>query len=153
MNGTPPYGNANHGAPIPGHARVPCAYCGYDLSGTRIGEKCPECGNLVNFQQPPIYRSNGNAVASLVLGIVSIVGCMGYGIVSIICGPLAIYYGGKARKAIQAGNVDPNSQGMATAGRVCGIIGTILGSIGVLILLFYVVLMVVAVAGAGAAGP
>ena len=130
-----------------------CAYCGYDLRGTPIGGKCPECGNLVNFRAAPIYQSNGNAVASLVLGIVSIVGCMGYGIVSIICGPLAIYFGGKAKKAIQAGYADPNSQGMANAGRVCGIIGTCLGAVGMLVLLFYVVLMIVAVAGAGAAGP
>lgn len=130
-----------------------CAYCGYDLRATPIGSNCPECGNPVNFQQPRVYQSNGNAVASLVLGIVSIVGCFGYGIVSIICGPLAIYFGGKARKAIQAGYADPNSDGMATAGRVCGIIGTCLGSIGILILLFYAVLMVIAVASAGAAGP
>ena len=130
-----------------------CAYCGYDLRATPIGSNCPECGNPVNYQQPRIYQSNGNAVASLVLGIVSIVGCMFYGIVSIICGPLAIYFGGKARKAIQAGYADPNSDGMATAGRVCGIIGTCLGSVGILILLFYAVLMVIAVVGAGAAGP
>ncbi|GAB5495560.1 MAG: hypothetical protein Phyf2KO_06400 [Phycisphaerales bacterium] len=131
-----------------------CAYCNYDLSGTRIGDKCPECGNIVNFRSVPMYQSNGAAVASLVLGIVSIVGCFMYGVISIICGPLAIYFSGKAKRAIQAGNADPNSMGMATAGRVCGIIGTCLGSIGVLFLLFYLALMIIAVISAGAgAGP
>lgn len=132
-----------------------CAYCGYDLRGTAIGGKCPKCGNIVNFRAmpaAPVYQSNGNAVASLVLGIVSIVGCMAYGTVSIICGPLAIYFGGKAKKAIQAGYADPSSMGMATAGRVCGIIGTCLGAVGMLILLFYLVIMIIAVTGAGVAG-
>lgn len=129
-----------------------CAYCNYDLSGTRIGDKCPECGNIVNFRPTQMYQTNGAAVAALVLGIVSIVGCMFYGVVSIICGPLAIYFSGKASKNIQAGNADPSSQGMATAGRVCGIIGTCLGAIGMVVLLFYVVIMILAVTSAGAAG-
>ena len=148
MSGVP-YGNADHGLHEPSHVRVPCAHCGYDLSGTRIGEKCPECGNLVNFSRPPVYPTNGNAVASLVLGIISIVGCMSYGLVSVICGPLAIYFGGKAGKAIQAGLADPSSQSVATAGKVCGIIGTCLGAIGLLLLLAYIMFAVFAISGAG----
>lgn len=140
--------NSQHGQ---NPAAFRCAYCNYDLSGTRIGDNCPECGKLVNFRNVPMYQSNGAAVASLVLGIVSIVMCMAYGVFSIICGPLAIYFAGRARRAIQAGRADPNSQGMATAGRVCGIVGTCLGSIGMLVLLFYLVAMILAVLGAGAA--
>lgn len=127
-----------------------CAYCNYDLSGTRIGDNCPECGKLVNFRNVPMYKSNGAAVASLVLGIVSIVMCLAYGVISVICGPLAIYFSSKAKQAIQAGNADPNSQGMATAGRVCGIIGTCLGSV---YFIFIIAIVALTMLGVIASGP
>ncbi len=86
------------------------------------------------------------------LGIVSIVGCFGYGIVSIICGPLAIYFG--ARPEGDPGGIRRSElRWHGHRRRVCGIIGTCTGSVGILILLFYAVLMVIAVVGAGAAGP
>lgn len=66
-------------------------------------------------------QSNGKAVASLVLGIVSCVctifGIYG-GIIGIICGVIAIVLGTKAKKETPSG--------LATAGFVLGIIGTVL---------------------------
>jgi len=83
---------------------------------------------------PPPQPTNGNAVAALVLGIASLVVLF----LGFILGPLGIYFGAKALREI--GNVPSNSRGLATAGRVCGIIGTILSA---LIVLFYVVMIVV----------
>ena len=57
------------------------------------------------------------------LGILSLVSsCLG-----IVLGILAIAFAGTADRQVQAGIASPNSKGMATAGRVCGIIGLILG--------------------------
>ena len=64
---------------------------------------------------------HGRAVASLVLGIVSIV-CYLFsvigGVIGLACGIIAIILGNKVRKN------GPN--GLATAGFVCGIVGTVL---------------------------
>ena len=67
--------------------------------------------------------NNGKATASLVLGIISIVCVMGtfnnwYCMLLAVAGILAIILGNKARKETPGG--------IATAGFVCGIVGTAL---------------------------
>lgn len=42
-----------------------CRGCGYDLSGLRIGDKCPECAARIETSLPPLPR-NGHAVGGLV---------------------------------------------------------------------------------------
>ncbi len=77
-----------------------------------------------NEQLPQKHPKNGMCVASLVLGIVSIVFCC-FWFISIPCSIIAIilgYIGGKAGKS-----------GLATAGLVMGVIGLVL-CIGLLIL-------------------
>ncbi len=79
--------------------------------------------------------SNGAAVASLVLGILSII-CSFFGyssIAGLILGIIGVSLGAKARKQSQTG--------IATAGFVCSIIGLILSALG----------LVCAIACAGAA--
>ena len=64
-------------------------------------------------------RSNGDekAIASLVLGIISIVSIFfGLSLIGLICGIIAIILGNRARRE--------GGGGIATAGFVCGIIGT-----------------------------
>ena len=75
------------------------------------------------------YRSDDNtnkgpAVASLVLGILSLIcACFGYSsIAGLIFGIIGIVLGAKARKVSQTG--------LATAGFVCSLIGLILCAIG-----------------------
>ena len=80
----------------------------------------------------------------MVLGTVSIVGCMFYGVLSVTCGPLAIYFGMKAHRLIREGKADPNSRGMATAGKICGIIGTCIGGLYIM----FVIVLILTVAGA-----
>jgi len=145
-----------------------CSQCGrpYEFDDARLGalEKCVQCGAIFTIQKqqeaaagppvgyvypppynypppgyypayyPPPQPTNGNAVAALVLGIASLaILFLGF-----ILGPLGIYFGAKALREI--GNAPSSSRGLATAGRICGIIGTILS---VLIVLFYVVMIVV----------
>lgn len=116
---------------------MPCVSCGYDLTGITLGSRCPECGSVVRFGGPDLPGS-GKAVTSLVLGILSIVGCMIYGLPAIIMGGLAIIFAQIARTDMRSNKVSPNSRGLATAGLVCGIIGT---SLGVLYVGFFAVMI------------
>jgi hypothetical protein len=75
----------------------------------------------------------------LVLGILGL----------IICGPLGIaawVMGSSDLKEIDAGTMDPAGRGTTQAGKICGIIGTILMIIGVI-----VGILIVALVGFGAA--
>ena len=84
------------------------------------------------------YPESSQATTALVLGIVSIVVCG-------LCAPFAWYIGNEEIRAIDAGRRDPGNRGTAQAGRIIGMIVTIL--IGLAILL----LVGVIVAGASAA--
>jgi hypothetical protein len=90
--------------------------------------------------------SSGFAVASLVLGILSIPGCALYGVPSLILGGLAIIFAMKATKQVRAGLVPASARGMAVGGQVCGIIGV---SLGGLYLLFLVGMLVLAISAGG----
>lgn len=107
---------------------VHCLHCGYDLTGVPIGGTCPECGTaVVPAFQSTLAPANGKAIASMVLGIVSIPTCVCYGLPSIICGGLAIYFARIARKELVAGRFSPGSVSMAQAGLICGAIGLVIG--------------------------
>ncbi len=138
--------NEEQGAPRAGDG-YKCLACGYNISGLALGERCPECGSEVRQFATSGEQTSGKAIASMVLGIVSIVTCMGYGIIGMPCAIIAIVLAKKARLAIQAGTAPPSSQGMATAGRVCGWIGVVLNA---LMLAYLVVIIFVLVLGIAA---
>jgi hypothetical protein len=77
---------------------------------------------------PTTTRTSGRAIASLVLGIVSLF------LFGVIAGVLAIVFGVQARKETQR---DPTvgGRGLATAGMILGIIGVVLWAIIILILI------------------
>jgi hypothetical protein len=62
----------------------------------------------------------------LVFGILGIVSCLPLGIAAWIMG-------GKDLKEMDAGTMDPSGRGNTSAGRVCGMIGTLLASIPLLV--------------------
>lgn len=72
-------------------------------------------------------QTNGAAIASLVLGIVSIVFTFIFFIVGLICGIVGIVLAVKAKKEIAASG--QGGSGVATAGLVCSIIGLTLSGI------------------------
>jgi len=127
---------------------IRCQSCGYDLIGVVIGDRCPECGTQV-MQWASQTQSSGKAITSMVLGILAIITCLGYGILGVPCGIVAIVFAKKARLAVQQGTAPASSLGMATAGRVCGWIGLILSA---LYLIAIIGIVVIAAAGAAAAG-
>ncbi|HEY4797997.1 MAG TPA: CCC motif membrane protein [Bacteroidia bacterium] len=100
-------------------------------------------------QQPPIPQTPigmqpvlPNATAALVLGIISIPTCFCAGIVGLVCGIIAIILGNKAVKLHKAnpGVYTTSSYNNANAGKICGIIGTILSA---LYLIFYIVYFII----------
>ncbi len=68
---------------------------------------------------PPTSSQSNRALISLILGIVGLL-CCGF------LAPVACYMGHQELKNIRAGVGDPSKQGLATAGWILGIIGTIL---------------------------
>ena len=122
---------------------VYCIQCGYNLTGAMIGSTCPECGRRVapSFHGQTLPTS-GWSVASLVLGICSIPACTIYGIPAIICGVLGIFFAGKAKSQIRSGQAGGSSQGLATAGFICGIIGLCLGLLYALIIAAIIIIAI-----------
>ncbi len=103
-----------------------CTFCGYSLLGLRVEEHCPECGKPIwdsNIQPP----TSGLSIASMVLGIVSLVSCLMYGIPALILGPLAIIFGEIANRQFKRGERAGNTKGFALTGRICGWAGLAAG--------------------------
>ena len=78
----------------------------------------------------PSAPSSNRPVIALVLGIVGIVCCA-------ICGPIAWYVGKQELAAIAAGQAPAAGEGMARAGMILGIVGTVLLVFGILWVLFF----------------
>jgi len=111
-----------------------CNNCGYHLGfGDKYGiySNTTPNGNNPNVYRAP-FKTNGYAITSLVLGISSIVliCCCGVGI---LCGIPAIILGVIARKRILSSQRSEKGYGMALAGIITGIIGSVLCSAFILI--------------------
>ena len=103
--------------------------------------------------QPQVSVGDGseqipNATAALVLGIISIPTCFCYGIVGLICGIIGLVLSGKAKRLYEAepDRYTESSYNNLKAGRVCAIIGTILGGLSITFFIVYII-MIVAVGG------
>ena len=113
------------------YVQVPCYQCGYNLTGVSIGGFCPECGAGVDqsLYQSGNSPTNGKAIASMVLGICSIVTCCcPVPILSI----LGLVFGILAVNEIKTGKYSPGSSGMAITGLVCSGIALLLAAVSLL---------------------
>ena len=89
----------------------------------------------------PAVPSDTQAVVSLVLGICSIFCCF--------LGPVAFFIGNSAIKRIRSSGGTIGGEGMAQAGRILGVIGTVFLALGVL----WVVVVVIVNVGQARTGP
>lgn len=108
--------------PIVEDSGYACVECGYDLSASPIGSKCPECGRPIVESlkaREPGKKKTLMATLSLVLGIVSV-------FVFPFAGPVAIYVSHRTREKMKLGGYDDSCQQMARAGLALGIAGTVL---------------------------
>ncbi len=110
-----------------------CQQCQADLTGATLGGNCPSCGAAIVASGYTSQLGSGKATTALVLGICSIPMCLCCGLIGLVLGPLGIYFGKEAQKDIYAGRAAPTSEGMAKAGVICGIIGTSLNAVAMLI--------------------
>jgi hypothetical protein len=83
----------------------------------------------------------------LVFGILSVCG-----VVSPVFGPMAWIMGNADLQEIRAGRMDPEGEGSTNAGRICGIIGTILSIVGVVCCVLYWIFILSIAAGAAGRG-
>jgi len=81
----------------------------------------------------------------LVFGILSIVLCPFFGIAAWLMG------NGDLKK-MAAGQMDPEGEGQTKAGKICGIIGTVLMILGIIFLVVYIVIVFVIIGAAATSG-
>jgi hypothetical protein len=110
--------------PAPDHGQAPPAY-GQPAYGQpaygQAGYGQPAYGQAGHGYPAPTHN-NGKAIGSMVTGIVSILFCY----LGLLIGPVAIVLAVLGKKDIRRSNGTQGGQGMATAGLVTGIIGTII---------------------------
>ncbi|MCR9075495.1 MAG: DUF4190 domain-containing protein [bacterium] len=105
-----------------------CSFCGYVLSGLSVNQNCPECGKPIwdsNSQLP----TSGFAITSMVLGIVSVVSCVLYGLPSLVLGPLALVFSHLGKNQLRDGVRAGATRGFCIAGFWTGIGGITLGAV------------------------
>lgn len=107
---------------------------------------------MTQFSMPPTTPGSvmqpHRGVLILVLGILGIVLCF-------VCGIVAWVMGNGDLKLMAAGQMDPTGMGLTKAGKICGIVGTVLGCIGLLwiVAVFVLGIGMAAAGAAGAGGP
>ena len=93
-------------------------------------------GSNTPFQPPPAGAAGGQnktlAIISMVSGILSCLCC-----VSIITGPLGAILGYMAKKKVAENPAEYGGEGMATAGMITGIIGTLLAVVLIILQVFF----------------
>lgn len=134
---TEPYGQPTE--PPPGYWQQQAQPPGHQPQGS-YGDQQPQYGQQPSYGQsyppyPVAPPNHGGALAAMIVGIVSLVLACGYGI-GLLGSPVAWYLGSKSMKEIDFSQGRLGGRGMAQAGKVLGIIGTVL-------LAFFLVIVVV----------
>lgn len=111
-----------YGSPTPGYGGPPPGYGGYP--GGPAGVEHPQ-GTIV-----------------LVLGILGLVMCQ-------ILGPVAWVMGNRAMAEIDAAPGRYSNRGAVNAGRICGIVGTVLLGVTAVLFIVYIVVIVVVIGTSG----
>lgn len=102
----------------------------------------------MNFENLHLQPKHPRSTMILVLGIVSLVMlllgscCAGFGAVSLVLGIVAMVMGKNAKQEINANyqNYHPDSLKEVEAGRIMGIISTILGALFILLMIVLVII-------------
>lgn len=99
------------------------------------------------FPPPPatVYiaseRTDGTAIAALILGVLAIPGALFSGIFGVIPGTAAIVLGLIARRRIKLSGGTLGGIGLATAGWILGICGVVIGVIVLVVLMLFLAAM------------
>ena len=90
-------------------------------------------------------RTEGMAIAALVVGIVAVAGLFCYGVPALIAGPVAIVLGLVADRRIKASGGAVGGHGLAMAGWIIGICATVLGALAALVVFGMMAFMIAAI--------
>jgi len=99
----------------------------------------------------PMMEQLPNSTAVLVLGIISIVGSMCYGVVGLICGIIALVL---SSRDAQLYRTQPRRYAMSSyknlqAGKICAIIGIVISALAIVGVIFYVLFLARVLTGSG----
>jgi len=101
---------------------------------------------MSQFPQGQQYQHADRSTLILVLGILGIVLCA-------LCAPFAWIMGKGDLTKMAAGTMDPANRGVTKGGMICGIIGTVLMVIGVVLTILWILFFVVLAAAAAGSTP
>lgn len=134
--GQNPYGPPAGGQPYPPYQQQP----GQPYGQPPYGQ--PAYGGQYSFapQVPP----HPSATTALVLSLVALVGIVVCGGITLVLSPFAWVIGGRAVREIDASPGTYSGRELANAGRIMGIIGTVLLIVGILAVIAFIALVVVA---------
>ena len=132
MGGSRPAINAFSGPVAP--------YAGTATLGTRLGVVTGALVGHTGSMTDQYYQEDSQATTILVLGILGLVLCQ-------VLGPFAWVMGNKELAGIDAGRRAPENRGTAQAGRILGIISTVLLIVGIGFLLIFGFIAIVAATG------
>lgn len=115
------------GAPAEGEAQ--------ESASVTLPDRGADTRDTQTGYQVPVQKTNGKAIASMVLGILAVVSIFTgkLAFIGLICGIVGIILAVNAKKEIAV--TGEEGKGMATAGLVCSIIGTAIAGIGVVCVL------------------
>jgi hypothetical protein len=94
----------------------------------------------------PLPPSSSGATTALVLGIIGLAGnlascCCCLGLIPALCAPFAWWMGARELGSIRAGLSSPQGEGNARAGMICGIVGTAIIVLYVLVMIVYIAIV------------
>lgn len=126
----PSYGQPASGQQQPGYGQQPYGQPGY-------GQQ-PYGQPGYGYGYPAAPKQDGQALAAMIVGILALALSCGYGC-SLVGAPVALFLGLSARKRIDASNGQLGGRGMAQAGFVMGVIGTILLVLAIVAVVVFIV--------------
>jgi dienelactone hydrolase len=116
-----------------------CPYCAEDVRADAT--RCPHCGENLDDEdddrpwerryRDSVRRDSEPHRGSLVLtfGIISLATLLFCGLIGLPFGIAAWVMGGRDLRRMRANQMDPQGKGATEAGRVCGIVGTVLDTL------------------------
>lgn len=136
---TPP---PNRGEVPPNAGQVPGAYAPPGQYPPRVSTSPPGQYPPGQYGYQPVYAApkHPQATLAMVLGIIGLTGIMCY--VTALVAPFAWWIGAKATREIDADPARYGGRGEASAGKIMGIIGTVLLILGLLALAGFITLLV-----------
>lgn len=99
------------------------------------------------YAYPAVVPTDGHATAAMIVGIAALVlaSCYGFGL---LAAPVALFMGRASMKRIDASGGQLGGRGMAQAGFILGIIGSVLLVLAIIVVILFIV--VLASSGSGA---